>query len=214
MFLIKSPSTEPQYNKVLEKQLLERNNKDILLFYINKPSVIVGRNQQIEAEADIEYCRRNNIEIIRRLSGGGAVYHDFGNINYSIIVTKTKDYPLDCDFWQPVVEALQVIGVPVSVGLRRELLVDGRKISGTASIVTGNRILFHGTLLHRVNLGNLSSALQGDRSKGGRGVPSVPSEVMNLSEITGKEESTEEFLERIIRYLCGRKYRYISLESL
>jgi lipoate-protein ligase A len=214
MFVVKSLSAEPLFNINLEKRLLERRCGDILLFYINRPSVIVGKNQCIEAEANVDYCMKNGIEIARRISGGGAVYHDFGNINYAFIVARNEGQPLDRDYLLPVVEVLQSFGVQANVGARRELTVNNRKISGTASFVTRNSVLFHGTLLHSTNLENLSSALRGDKSKQGRQVASVPSEVMNLSDITGREEETEDFLERIIRCLCGRKFRYILLESL
>jgi lipoate-protein ligase A len=190
----------------MEKYLLtERpaDGGDVLFLYINCPSVIVGRNQQIEAEVDIDYCRRENIEIVKRISGGGAVYHDFGNINYAFIARRGATPALDRDFLAPVLAALQSAGVEATVGARRDLWVGDRKISGTASFVTADRILFHGTLLHRTDLARLARALHGDPSKRGKHIASVPAKVMNLSEITGPDERTDAFLDRMIRFLAG-----------
>jgi len=199
MKILRSMSDLPAYHCDLEKQLLaERSGEDVLLLYINRPSVIVGRNQQVEAEVDVSYCERHGIEIIKRISGGGTVYHDYGNINYAFIVDRGLIPAMDMDFTSPVLKALQSTGVSATVGARKELLVGGRKISGTASLVTGKRILFHGTLLHRTNLNHLSLALQGNPSKRGKHIASVPSGVMNLSEITGKDEDTNDFMERLL----------------
>jgi lipoate-protein ligase A len=199
MMIVRSPADSPRYHCELEKQLLtEHPHRNVLLLYINRPSVIVGKNQQIEAEVNIAYCEQHGIEIVRRISGGGAVYHDYGNINYAFIANRQAGYVMDRDFLSPVVAVLQQIGVCATIGARKELLVGGRKISGTASFATSNRVLFHGTLLHNANLLHLVRALQGDASVRGKHVPSVPSSVMNLSEITGRDEKTNDFLDRLI----------------
>lgn len=196
--LVRSISDSPVLNGLLEEHLLtERPSGDVLLFYINRPSVIVGRNQRIEAEVDTDYCLRHGIEIVRRLSGGGTVYHDYGNINYAFIVDKDERPVLDRDFATPIIDALRPLGVEAVSGERKELLVGGYKISGTASHVARTRILFHGTLLHRTDLGALDRALRGDVSKRGRKVASVPSPVMNLATLTGEQETTEHFLGRL-----------------
>ena len=201
MRLVRSISDSPVLNGLLEEHLLtERPLGDVLLFYINRPSVIVGRNQRIEAEVDTDYCLRHGIEIVRRLSGGGTVYHDYGNINYAFIVDKDERPVLDRDFATPIIDALRPLGVEAVSGERKELLVGGYKISGTASHVARTRILFHGTLLHRTDLGALDRALRGDVSKRGRKVASVPSPVMNLATLTGEHETTEHFLGRLIGF--------------
>ena len=108
MRLVRSISDSPVLNGLLEEHLLtERPLGDVLLFYINRPSVIVGRNQRIEAEVDTDYCLRHGIEIVRRLSGGGTVYHDYGNINYAFIVDKDERPVLDRDFATPIIDALR-----------------------------------------------------------------------------------------------------------
>ncbi|MDR2918379.1 MAG: lipoate--protein ligase family protein [Tannerella sp.] len=204
MLLIKSTSDDPVINSELEKKYLtEYPAKDVLLFYINRPSVIVGRNQSIEAEVNIPYCQQHSIEIYRRISGGGTVYHDYGNINYAFIMPKGDTPVLEIDFATPIIKSLQSFGINASVGQRKELLIDGKKISGTASHVTRDRILFHGTLLHHSDLSHLAYALQGNQSIRGKKVASIPSPVINLIDITQSNESTEEFLNHLLHFFEG-----------
>jgi lipoate-protein ligase A len=201
MRLLRSLSDAPRQNGALERRFLsEPFAPDVLLFYINRPSVIVGRNQQIEAEVNTAYCREQGIEVFRRISGGGAVYQDYGNINYAFVCGKTDASFLDMDFAKPIREALHTFGITATTGKRKELLAEGRKISGTASHVTRDRILFHGTLLHRTDLCRMSRALQGDPTLRGRSIASVPSPVANLSDLTGDSESTAAFLEKLLLF--------------
>ena len=196
MELILSPWHSPVRNCALEEYMVTERHDDVLLLYRNTPSVILGRNQTVAAEIDGDFCRAHGIEVVRRLSGGGAVYHDLGNINYAFVSNKEASPVLDRDFLRPVVTLLQVLGVEATTGKRKELLAGGRKISGTASHVTRNRQLFHGTLLHRTDLHMLEQALRGDRTARGKGVASVPSPVANIAEMLHSDETTEAFLER------------------
>lgn len=162
MLLLRSISDSPAFNCALEEYLLtERPAGDVLLFYINRPSVIVGRNQRIEAEVDTGYCCEHGIEVVRRLSGGGTVFHDYGNINYAFIADKGLRPGARPDFGVPIVAALRANGIEATVGARKELLAAGYKISGTASHVTRTSQLFHGTLLHRTDLERLDYTLRG-----------------------------------------------------
>jgi len=202
MQLLRSLSDAPAINSGIESTLFASPFKeDMLLFYINRPSVIVGRNQSVEAEVNTAYCATHGIEVIKRITGGGTVYHDYGNINYAFFIRKHTKSVLDLDFASPVVVALGSLGIQATVGARRELLCDGRKISGTASHTTGDSILFHGTLLHHTNLTHLSEALKGDLSRRGRHVASAPATVMNLSEVTGTNETTAQFFEKFMQQL-------------
>ena len=204
MLLLRSISDSPAFNCALEEYLLkERPAGDVLLFYINRPSVIVGRNQRIEAEVDTGYCCEHGIEVVRRLSGGGTVFHDYGNINYAFIADKGSVPVLDRDFGVPIVAALRANGIEATIGARKELLAAGYKISGTASHVTRTSQLFHGTLLHRTDLERLDYTLRGDRSLRGKSVASVPSPVTNIASITGTEETTETFLSRLTDFLSA-----------
>lgn len=200
MLLVKSTSDSPVLNGGVEKKYLtEHSVPDVLLFYINRPAVIVGRNQLIEAEANIAYCQQHNIEIYKRISGGGTVYHDYGNINYAFISTKRKIPMLEMDFATPIINALQSVGINATRGERKELLVDNKKISGTASHITRDHILFHGTLLHHTDLTHLHNALQGNQTlRSRKNVASIYSPVINMAEIIKTNDSTQTFLEKIL----------------
>lgn len=194
MNVIVSEWNSAQRNCAFEEQLLTESRHDSLLLYINAPSVIVGRNQTIEAEVDTEFCRRHGIDIVRRMSGGGTVYHDLGNVNYAFVSDRGEGGVLDADFATPIVDALRSFGVTATVGARKEIRVNGLKISGTASHVIRTRQLFHGTLLYDTDLTMLERVLQGDRECRGKGVASVPSKVVNLRQIIANGQSTEEFM--------------------
>ena len=167
-----------EQNLALEQELLS-GSEEAVLFYINDSTVVVGRNQTIEAEVDVDYCHRYGIEVVRRLSGGGAVYHDCGNLNYAIICN-TPEHPLDRDYTEPIVWALRQLGIDAVTGSRGEITVDGVKISGSASMVSRGRVLFHGTLLFDANLERLNASLMGNQTLRGKGVKSVRSQVRNL----------------------------------
>ena len=175
-----SPSTIPSFNLSTEEYLFKKSGENILLLYKNDPSVIIGSNQAVTNEVDIDYCIDNNIKIIRRLSGGGAVYHDEGNINFSFIHDKTGS-PLSSQFLEPIIEVLHSMEIPVEVGKRKDIWLEGHKISGTASHVSKGRELHHGTLLYHSDLIKLQKALsskQQDITK--KATASVPSPVINI----------------------------------
>lgn len=182
-------------NLALEQELLAGGGAWMLL-YINDPSVVVGRNQTLEAEVDEAYCRREGIEVVRRQSGGGTVYHDGGNVNYALICDGGQR-PLDRDYTAPVVWALRRMGVDARTGARGEITVDGLKVSGSASMVRRGRVLFHGTLLFSADLGALDAALRGDAGRRGKGVASVPGRVGNLREMLPRRLSVEQFAESL-----------------
>ena len=198
MKIIVSDTTDPEANLAREKTLLaERSNGDVLFLYINTSSVIVGRNQLPEAEADLSYCSQHHIPVIKRISGGGTVYHDWGNINYAFICDAEKGKVLDRDFLPPVVSALNSLGITATAGPRKELLVGGKKISGTASHISRGRQLFHGTLLFDTDLKKMGCALNGNKSLRGKHVASVPSEVANISGLLMQKITAPQCMERL-----------------
>jgi lipoate-protein ligase A len=205
MTIIKSPSTDPAVNFALERELLNGREGDFLLLYINSPCVVIGRNQAEAAEADLDLCAREGIPVIRRISGGGTVWHDGGNVNFAFITAADGKSPLDDKPLEPVIAALHAMGVEAVAGSRGELLVGGKKISGTASCVRRGRRLFHGTLLFDADLDAMRRALAGDRAARGRKVSSVPSVTVNLRPLLGGFDTAPQFLEglaaELARYL-------------
>lgn len=180
MKIVVSPSTIPSFNLAAEEYLFTRKGEDYFFLYRNAPSVIIGSNQAVVNEVDLDWCIEHEISIIRRISGGGAVYHDQGNLNYSLLYDKT-DTPLSGQFLEPVVAVLQSLSVPAEVGKRKDLWLNGRKISGTASHVSLQRELHHGTLLYDTNLEMLQQALNAENKRLiKKATASVPSPVTNI----------------------------------
>ena len=205
MNIILSQSTSPSFNLAAEEHLFSKNGEDFLLLYVNEPSVIIGSNQAVQNEVDLDFCIEHDIRIIRRLSGGGAVYHDPGNLNYSFIHGKTGE-PLSARFLDPVVEALHALDIPVEVRKRKDLWLDGYKISGTASHLSKGREIHHGTLLYDTDLDVLSKALSPERRDLVRkATPSVPSPVKNirlyLKRTKGESPEPEQFFRQFARQI-------------
>ena len=180
MNIVFSPSTIPSFNLSAEEYLFKKTGENFLFLYKNDPSVIIGSNQAVINEVDIDYCIDNNITIIRRMSGGGAVYHDDGNINYSFIHDKTGA-PLSAQFLEPIVEVLHSMKIPVEVGKRKDIWLEGYKVSGTASHVSKGRELHHGTLLYHSDLLKLQNALSSKQQNTiKKATASVRSPVINI----------------------------------
>ena len=158
MKIVVSPSTIPSFNLAAEEYLFTRRGESFFFLYRNAPSVIIGSNQAVVNEVNQDYCIEQDIRVLRRISGGGAVYHDGGNLNYSLLQDKT-DAPLSGRFLEPVVAVLRALAVPAEVGRRKDLWLEGCKISGTASHVSLYRELHHGTLLYDTDLDALQQAL-------------------------------------------------------
>jgi lipoate-protein ligase A len=183
MNLLFSTSTSPTFNLAAEEYLFSERQDDLLFLYVNDSSVIIGCNQAIRNEVDLEFCVINNVQVVRRISGGGAVYHDNGNLNFCFISNKTEGKSsLNDNFLQPIVEVLVGLGIPVKIGKRKDLwLPDGFKISGTASHIVKTRELHHGTLLYDTDLEKLQKVLTPNLFDYTlKAIVSVPSPVKNI----------------------------------
>ena len=178
LYILKT--TDPYENLALEEYLFERG-EDAFLLWQNAPTVVIGKNQNAYAELHIDECRRRGIRIARRQTGGGAVYHDLGNLNYSYIAAgDALDF---ARFEAPVIAALSRVGITAVPSGRNDLLVGGRKFSGNAQHARGGRTLHHGTLLFDTDLSVLSAVLAVDDEKlKANAVRSVASRVTNLKE--------------------------------
>ncbi len=153
--------TNPRMNLAIEEYLLRhvKIEAPLLLFYINEPSVIIGRNQNTLEEVDRDYIEANGVHVVRRLSGGGAVYHDLGNLNFSFITNSRDDLQNFAKFVEPVTAVLQELGVPAELKNKSDIFVAGKKVSGNAQFSSGGRMFSHGTILFDSNLQNLLQAI-------------------------------------------------------
>jgi lipoate-protein ligase A len=207
LFIDNKGITDPRINLAIEEYALKNLdiNETYLLFYINKPSIIIGKNQNSIEEINTEYVDQNGIIVVRRLSGGGAVYHDLGNLNFSFI---TKDdgesFHNFRKFTEPVVEALTKLGVNAELSGRNDLLAEGRKISGNAQFSTKGRMFSHGTLLFDSEMDHVVSALKVKKDKiESKGIKSIRSRVANISEFLKEKISIEEFRSLILKSIFG-----------
>lgn len=207
LFIDNQGINDPTINLAIEEFVLKHLPMDdsYLLFYINEPSIIIGKHQNTIEEINSEYVKANHIHVVRRLSGGGAVYHDHGNLNFSFL---TKDdgqsFHNFRKFTQPVVEALQQLGVDAELSGRNDLQVGERKISGNAQFSTRGRMFSHGTLMVDSELDNVQSALKVNPEKfKSKSTKSVRSRVANISEFLKEPLSMQEFRAEILRHIFG-----------
>lgn len=186
--------SDPAMNLALEELLFSKIEEEFVLFYVNSPSVIIGCNQVLQNEVNEPFCQEKGIGIFRRMTGGGTVFHDDGNLNYSFIVNKKSPLSgMGGNFLAPVISALQQMNIEAYQGSRKEILVTGDyKVSGTASHLKGMREIHHGTLLFNSELDVLKTAISSvDKNPLLKGVASVPSKVINLQEILSENDADE-----------------------
>lgn len=204
-------NTNPYQNLALEEYVLRNRmeDDDLLLFYVNEPSIIIGRNQNTIEEIASEVVEERGIHVVRRVSGGGAVYHDRGNLNFSFMTRDVHGrFNRYDDFNGPVIEVLRAAGVPAELSGRNDIIADGRKISGNAQFATPDRMLSHGTLLFDSNLDDVTAALRPKAGKvESKGVKSIRSRVANISEFTGSAIDVEELKNRILQRIFGTRDR-------
>ena len=204
MKLIVNTNNDPTVNLALEEYCvrnLDVENEMYLLFYINEPSIIIGKHQNTIEEINKEYVDANGIKVVRRISGGGAVYHDFGNLNFSFITKYSPEFFHNFEkFTKPVVETLREMGVNAELGGRNDITVDGRKISGNAQFTNLKSMFSHGTLLFNSHIEDVVQALNVKQDKiESKGIKSVRSRVANITEFLKEEMTITEFRERIIK---------------
>ncbi len=196
-----NPSNDPPYNLALEEYVLRRLDprQDYLILWQNRPAVIVGRFQNTAEEVNQPYVDGHGVSVVRRLSGGGAVYHDLGNLNFTFIVQREPGGFNDFHrFTLPVLETLKSFGVPAERSSRNDLTIEGQKFSGNAQYVSGGRLLHHGTILFDSDLDAVASVLRVQPDKiESHGIKSVRSRVTNVRPYLPAAIGLEEFIARL-----------------
>lgn len=197
MKYIRLYSKSPYANLAVEEFLFTHTEDDVFMLWQNAPTVVIGKNQNAYAEVDLSYIRENGILLARRITGGGAVYHDDGNINFTFISGSERARPLDyAYFTRPIVEALSALGLSCEPSGRNDLLIDGKKISGNAQCTKNGRTLHHGTLLFDSDTDHMSAALRIDREKlEYHAVRSHKSRVANIRALLDMPITAEEFID-------------------
>ena len=210
-------STDPYFNMALDEFCLEKIVLDEPYFYLwrNRPSVIIGLNQNAYSEVNLGYLNANGITLARRVTGGGAVYHDLQNLNYTIVGWQTaNDTAAPCASHPAItgpaviVEALRQLGVPAELTGRNDIFVEGRKVSGYARRVSNRQEIIHGTLMYDVDIDTLTQVLDTPESKlNAKGIGSVKSRVANLKDFLPGFKSLDEVQAALQDILASGDYQ-------
>lgn len=205
MLCIYHRSIDPYFNIATDEYIFRHIKEDCFMLWQNDNAIIVGKHQNTLAEINIDYVKEHDIKVVRRLSGGGAVYHDLGNLNYSF--TKTGESSEMVDFKKytlPIIEVLQSLGVDAKFEGRNDLTIEGKKFSGNAEHVFKNKVLHHGTLLFTSEMKNVSGALKINHLKySDKAVKSVPARVTNISEHLKVKITLEDFTQKIMDHVVS-----------
>lgn len=205
MLLIYDTNTDPHWNLAAEEYLLENFSESIFRLWRNADSIIIGRNQNAYAEIDTEWVSSKGIPVVRRLSGGGAVFHDLGNVNFSFFengISRQESNEMFRRFTGPILDALHSLGVEAYLEGRNDLMIDGKKFSGNAMCFSRNRIMQHGTLLFSSSIKSLAQALKERPEKfDGKAVKSHRSRVTNISEHLSDKIDVIGFMEYLAKYV-------------
>jgi lipoate-protein ligase A len=195
----------PCANLALEQYVFDSLPRDraYLLLWQNDKTIVVGRYQSTLAEINETYVRAHKIQVVRRLSGGGAVYHDLGNLNFTFIMDAQQAQELNFSlFCQPVVETLRDLGVDAQMNGRNDITVAGKKFSGNSQYIRQGRVLHHGTILFDSQLDVVGEALQADPAKiQTKGIPSVRSRVTNLSQYLPANLTLPQFKAHLLEHI-------------
>lgn len=195
--------TDPQINLAFEEYVFNQmdKNESYFLLWQNDNAVIVGKHQNTIEEINQEYIRANEIKVVRRLSGGGAVYHDLGNLNFTFIVNEDGQQQFDFQtFTRPLVDALKTLGVKAEFNSRNDIAIDGKKFSGNSQYAKRGRILHHGTILFNSNLATIQSALKVKKDKiESKGIKSVKSRVTNIADYLNEGYTLDDFKTALLK---------------
>ena len=203
MICVLNSNTDPFFNTASEEYLLKQFETDCFMLWQNTESVFIGKHQNALAEINYKFIELNNIPVIRRLSGGGTVFHDLGNLNFSFITKAEKGKSIEFKtYLKPISEFISSLGIEVEIGPRNNLFIKENKISGTAAHIYKDKVIHHGTLLFNSSKENLLKAIDVPASKySDKAVKSVKSPVTNISEHLSKSIPINNFIISLNSYI-------------
>jgi lipoate-protein ligase A len=200
MLFLQSNSLDAAYHFAVEEWLAERPSEGkAFALWRTKPTVMLGANLVAEMEVDLDYAAQNGIEIVRRSSGGGAIYTDEGTIQYSIILPRAGGLDhkrIQADYLaRPIIAALKTLGLGAEIKGRNDIVLGSKKITGMAQYIKGDFLCSHGSILVDANLDRLARALNVDNEKlSSKALKSVQSRVVNIKDYVAEDVTTEDFL--------------------
>ena len=200
MYILYSNTFDPYFNIAAEEYLLKNSYEDVFYIYRNEPSIIVGKHQNAIKEINLPYVKKNDIKVVRRISGGGTVYHDLGNVNFTFITGAEDGKQVDfVRYTSPILKVLNTLNIPAVFSGKSDLSINGKKISGNAAHIFKSKALHHGTLLFNAQLDRLNEALKVDLEKFfDKAVASRRTEVVNICDYLKQPITIEEFFDDII----------------
>ena len=206
LLCINSKSNTPEFNLATEEYLLKNSEHDVFMLYVNSPSIIVGKHQNTLSEINLDFVEKNNLRVVRRLSGGGTVYHDLGNLNYAWIMHGEQAKLVDFNkYTDDILSFLQSILIDATRNKNNDLLIDGKKISGNAEHIFKNKLIHHGTLLFASELNKLNNAINSDLSKfEDKSVQSKRTRVTNIVHYLKKDLTMNKFRNNLFRYILEK----------
>ena len=207
-----SSNTDIYYNLALEEFLLKKRSEDFFFLWRSEPTVVVGKHQNPYQEFDLIYAKENKINIARRLSGGGTVYHDLGNVNFTFIKNTENGKQINLkQHSKPIFAALKQMGLDVNYSERNDFLINGKKFSGNAEHIYKNRVLHHGTILFDTDLFKLNRILTNKYQQyNGKSLRSVKSRVANLKPYFQNNISILDFQKQLLKQVLSQSPEYVS----
>ncbi|MDF1546651.1 MAG: lipoate--protein ligase [Bacteroidales bacterium] len=209
LLCIDNNCTDPYFNLATEEFLLKNKTDDVFMLWINEPVVVVGKHQNAMAEVNLDFVQKENIKVARRLSGGGTVYHDLGNLNFTYIMNGEKGKLVDFTrYTNDILEVLNKLDVPAIRNQRNDLVINNEKFSGNAEHIFKQRVIHHGTLLFNSNLEVLNEAIKvkvGEYSD--KAVQSVRSKVTNIVPYLSKNTTLNFLRDRLMQFMF-KKYEH------
>lgn len=203
MLYINNEVTDPYYNHALEEYFLKNSQEECFILWRSSPCILIGKNQNAYSEINIDYVKEHKLPVVRRLSGGGAIFNDLGNILFGFISNNPTNTFADFErFTKPIIAALRELGINAVLSGRNDITIDGKKFSGNAQAKHGNRIIHHGSILYSSNMSDLSAALNVRPIKfQDKSIKSVASRVTNISEHLENPMDVVEFKNYIMSYI-------------